>query len=132
MDDAGRLSEQQFRVATSAVLRRVRSDNGWSFREFGERVGVAHTSLYAAERAEATSSIDTLGRIARAVGLTFPALLALILDELTHDDGGVSLASVTEAAGTLTDRQRAELLAYADFLRFRDTARRQQSDRDSD
>jgi transcriptional regulator with XRE-family HTH domain len=125
MEDAGQQAEGRFRLATGTVLKRLRTARGWSYREFSERVGVAHTSLYAAERFEATPSVDTLGRVAAAVDLTFPALLALILDELTADDGSVTLARVTEAAGALTDRQRAELLAYVDFLRYRDNAREQ-------
>lgn len=114
--------EDLYRGAAGAIFRRIRTARGWSFRDFGERVGVAHTSLYAVERRDNTPGIDTLAGVAAAVDLTLPALLALITEELIREnpaDPG-SLASVAEAATPLTDEQRREVLGFIDFLRYRD------------
>lgn len=120
-------AEARFRDAAGTVFRRLRSDRGWSLREFADRVGIAHTSLYAVERTAAIPSISTLAAVAEACDLSLPAILSLIIDELARDhpsssrDG--SLASVVEAAAGLTDVQRQELAGFIDYLRFRDRAR---------
>lgn len=120
-------AEARFRDAAGAVFRRLRAEHGWSLREFGERVGIAHTSLYAVERNDAIPSIATLARVAEACDLTLPAMLSLITDELVRDHPAssrdASLASVVEAAARLTDAQRRELAGFADYLRYRDTPR---------
>jgi transcriptional regulator with XRE-family HTH domain len=117
-------AEARFRDAAGAVFRRLRNERGWSLREFGERVGVAHTSLYAVERCETIPGIHTLAAVAHACDLTLPAMLALINDELIHDYPAStrdhSLAAVVEAAATLTDAQRRDLLGFIGYLRFRD------------
>lgn len=117
-------AEARFRDAAGAVFRRLRSDRGWSLREFGVRAGIAHTSLYAVERNEAIPSVSTLAAVAEACDLSLPALLSLIVDELTRDHPAssrdASLASVVEAAAGLSDAQRRELAGFADYLRYRD------------
>lgn len=117
-------AEARFRDAAGVVFSRLRSDRGWSLREFGERVGLAHTSLYAVERNEAIPSISTLALVAEACDLSLPAILSLIVDELARDHPAssrdASLASVVEAAATLTDGQRRELAGFAEYLRYRD------------
>lgn len=114
--------EDLYRGAVGAIFRRIRAEHNWSLREFGERVGVAHTSLYAVERRDNTPGIDTLARVAATIDLTLPAMLALINEELvgeTRSEPG-SLASVVEAATLLTDTQRREILGFIDYLRYRD------------
>lgn len=114
--------EDLYRGAVGAIFRRIRTDHNWSLREFGERVGVAHTSLYAVERRDNTPGIDTLGRVAASIDLSLPAMLALVNEELIGDTASEpgSLASVIEAATGLTDQQRRELLSFVDYLRYRD------------
>ncbi|HMM42817.1 MAG TPA: helix-turn-helix transcriptional regulator [Thermomicrobiales bacterium] len=118
------LAEARFRDAAGVVFRRLRADRGWSLREFAERVGLAHTSLYAVERNEAIPSISTLAAVAEACDLSLPAILSLIVDELARDhpasNRDASLASVVEAAASLTDGQRRELASFAEYLRYRD------------
>lgn len=117
--------EDLYRGAVGAIFRRIRAEREWSLRDFGERVSVAHTSLYAVERRDATPGIDTLACVAAAVDLAFPALLGLIIEELTRDSSSPagSLSSVVEAATPLTDEQRREVLGFISFLRYRDAAR---------
>lgn len=119
--DGSQLSaEQQYRAAAGAVFRRLRAEHRWSLREFGERVGVAHTSLYAVEREETSPSTDTLAGVAAAVELTLAGLLALIVDEMTGEPGDGSLAAAVVDLRTLSASQRRELIGFAEYLRFRD------------
>lgn len=111
--------EAAYRSAASEVFRRLRTERNWSFRDFGERVGVAHTSLYAVERRETTPAIDTLAAVAAACDLTLPALLTLIVDEMSGS-GDASAAAILQAAATLDGVQRAELLRFIEWVRFRD------------
>ena len=62
--------EANYRAAAGEVFRRLRTERNWSYREFGERVCVAHTSLYTVERHETTPAIDTLASVAAACDLT--------------------------------------------------------------
>jgi transcriptional regulator with XRE-family HTH domain len=109
-----------YRAAVAAVLRQLRTARGWSYREFGERVGVAHTSLYAVERLETTPAVETLAGVAAACDLALPALLALIVDALQPGERNATLAGVLTAAAPLSDAQRAELLGFIAYLRFRE------------
>lgn len=115
--------EDLYRGAVGAIFRRIRAEREWSLRDFGDRVGVAHTSLYAVERRDATPGIDTLACVAAAVNLSFTSLLGLIIEELTRESSSAagSLASVVEAATPLTDEQRREVLSFIAFLHFRDS-----------
>ncbi|MEI2618462.1 MAG: helix-turn-helix transcriptional regulator [Thermomicrobiales bacterium] len=119
-------AEARYRDAAGVVFRRLRADRGWSLREFGERVGIAHTSLYAVERNDAIPSVSTLAAVAEACDLTLPAILSLIIDELSRDHPASNrdhaLASVVESAARLTDAQRRELAGFADYLQYRDRA----------
>jgi len=111
--------EATYREAAGAVFHQLRTERNWSFREFGERVGVAHTSLYAVERRETTPAVDTLASVAAACDLTLPALLTLIVDRMTGAGDG-SASSILQASASLTDDQRSELLKYVEWMRFRD------------
>ena len=111
--------EAAYRAAAGEVFHRLRTERNWSFRDFGERVGVAHTSLYAVERCETTPAIDTLAAVAAACDLTLPALLTLIIDAMTGA-GDASAAAVLQAAASLRDDQRAEVLRFVEWVRWRD------------
>jgi transcriptional regulator with XRE-family HTH domain len=111
--------EAAYRAAAGEVFHRLRTERGWSFRDFGERVGVAHTSLYAVERRETTPAIDTLAAVAAACELTLPALLTLIIDQMTGT-GDSSASAILQAAAPLNDGQRGEVLRFVEWVKFRD------------
>jgi transcriptional regulator with XRE-family HTH domain len=111
--------EANYRAAAGEVFRRLRTERNWSYREFGERVGVAHTSLYTVERHETTPAIDTLASVAAACDLTLPALLTLIVDQMSGTTDS-SVASLLQAAASLDDAQRGEVLRFIEWMRFRD------------
>jgi transcriptional regulator with XRE-family HTH domain len=110
--------EQRYRDATGKVVGRLRAEQGWSLREFAERVGdVAHTSLYAIERGESTPSIGVLGRVAATFGLDLTGMLLLIIDEL--DPEPASLSTLLQRLRLLSPAEREEIAAFLDFLEFR-------------
>jgi transcriptional regulator with XRE-family HTH domain len=115
-------AEELYRQAAGAVLRRLRDEQGWSLRQFAEHVGVAHTSLHAVERGETTPTMDTLARVAASRGLGFPAILALILDEIIARElpGQSPLSALMETAASLSNAQLQELIGFVDYLKFRD------------
>ena len=59
--------------------------------------------------------------VAAACDLTLPALLTLIVDEMTGS-GDASASAVLKATAPLHDAQRAEVLRFVDWLRYRDSA----------
>ena len=111
--------EAAYRAAAGEVFRYLRTERNWSFRDFGERVGVAHTSLYAVERRETTPAIDTLAAVAAACDLTLPALLTLIIDQMTGT-GDASASAILQATAPLNDSQRVEVLRFIEWVKFRD------------
>ena len=111
--------EAAYRAAAGAVFHRLRTEREWSYRDFGERVGVAHTSLYAVERRETTPAIETLAAVATACELTLPALLTLIIDAMT-ETGDSSAAAILQASASLNDDQRREVLRFVEWVRFRE------------
>jgi transcriptional regulator with XRE-family HTH domain len=116
--DTIRAAEEQYRAAAGVVFRRLRGDA--SLREFADRVGVAHTSVYAVERGEASPSIDTLVRVAQTAQLSLAAMLALIVDELSATAPDGTLSGVLAAVAGLSEEQRAEVMRFAEWLRWRD------------
>jgi transcriptional regulator with XRE-family HTH domain len=119
--DTIRAAEEQYRAAAGGVFRRLRGDA--SLRDFADRVGVAHTSIYAVERGDATPSLDTLVRVAQTADLSLAALLALILDEMRGPSPDGSLNGVLEASAGLSAAQRAEVQRFIEWLRWRDAER---------
>ena len=111
--------EAAYRAAAGEVFHRLRTERNWSFRDFGERVGVAHTSLYAVERRETTPAIDTLAAVAAACDLTLPALLTLIIDQMTAP-GESSASAILQATAPLSEAQRSEVLRFVEWMKFRD------------
>lgn len=119
MDTNGPDFENRYRQATGRVFARLRAGQGWSLREFAERVGdVAHTSLYAVEKGESTPSIDVLGRVAAAFGLDLTGIMLLIIDEL--DPEPASLSVLLRKFQTLSVGQQLEVTTFIDFIEYRD------------
>ncbi len=124
-----------FRRAAAVVFRQLRTERGWSYREFGERVGIAHTSLHAVERADQTPSIETLSMLAQASSVSFLDLLSRIISEvhrLAAADAGAGTDvdanraamlrfDLLQAAQALQPEQQEELARYAAWLAWRDT-----------
>lgn len=119
-------AEDRYRIAAGAVFETLRKQQGWSLREFGERVGAAHTSLYAVEKGETTPGIDVLDRVASAFGMDLQALLALIIDRLNDLQPAKedSLPKLILAFARLPAEQRKEALQYIDYLEYRSRERR--------
>ncbi len=63
------------RVVFGENLRRARVAKGLSQESLGEQAGVHRTFVGAVERAENNVSIDTMEKLAAAVGLSIAALL---------------------------------------------------------
>jgi transcriptional regulator with XRE-family HTH domain len=123
LPDGFATAEDWQRAAYGVVFKRLRTERGWSYREFGERVGASHTALYEIERGNNTPGVELLARVAAACDLTLPALLLLTVDELQASvTGGSTLAAVLTAGADLNDQQRAELTRYAEWMRYRDGA----------
>lgn len=111
--------DQRYREAAGRVFARLRAEQGWSLREFADRVGdVAHTSLYAIERGESTPSMGILGRVAATFGLDLAGMLLLIIDEM--DPEPASLSALFQRFRQLSESQRAEVANFIDYLEFRD------------
>lgn len=123
-----------FRRAAAVVFRQLRTERGWSYREFGERVGIAHTSLHAVERADQTPSIETLSLLAQASSVSFLDLLSRIIAEV-HRLAAADASAETDAnhaamlrfellraAQTLQPEQQEELTRYAAWIAWRDAA----------
>jgi hypothetical protein len=60
-----------------------------------------------------------LASVAAACDLTLPALLTLIVDQMSGTTDS-SVASLLQAAASLDDAQRGEVLRFIEWMRFRD------------
>lgn len=119
VDERGSVGyEDRYRQAAGRVFGRLRAERGWSLRDFAERAGTAHTSLYAVERGEATPGIDVLGRVAAAAGLDLTGILLLIVEELDPEPGG--LGETLKALQSLSPAQQREVQRFIEFLQYRD------------
>ncbi|MFW6075219.1 MAG: helix-turn-helix domain-containing protein [Chloroflexota bacterium] len=109
--------EAAYRHAAGRVLHRIRSERGWSYREFGEKAGTSHTNLYAIERGEATPGIDVLGRVAAAAGLDLATILHLIADEVDETPG--LIAQALGELQSLGPEERDEAIHFMQYLAYR-------------
>lgn len=125
MGEKPRSPEARYRAAAGSVVRRLRTEAGWSLREFGERVGVAHTSLHAVERGDTTPTVDTLARIADARGIALQTILAMIVEaiDVEPDAEPGALSSLLDAASSLSAAQIEEVRGFIDFVTYRDRSR---------
>jgi transcriptional regulator with XRE-family HTH domain len=114
-------AEDRYRIAAGAVFQTLREQQGWSLREFGERAGAAHTSLYAVEKGESTPGIEVLDRVASAFGMDLQALLSLIIDRLNvlQPAPSDSLPELILTFQRLPAELRREVLKYIDYLEYR-------------
>lgn len=63
------------RVKLGRTVRRLRRDAGFSQESFADKCGVHRTYMGAVERGETNISLDSLERIARALGTTVGRLV---------------------------------------------------------
>ena len=69
------------------LVRRLRSEAGWSQEEFADRVGVHRTYVGAIERGEKTVTIETAAKIARALQMTLAQLFTDLEQDAGNSDG---------------------------------------------
>jgi transcriptional regulator with XRE-family HTH domain len=65
------------RLLTGERIRILRKERGWSQEELGEKADLHHTYVGAVERGEKNASIDTLDKIAEALGVEMIDLFTL-------------------------------------------------------
>ena len=65
------------RVLVGERIRSLRKERGWSQEELGEKADLHYTYVGAVERGEKNASIDTLGKIADALGIEMVDLFTL-------------------------------------------------------
>ena len=75
-DDGERGDSRDFTDAVGANLRRLRVRRGLSLERLGQRSGVSRAMLGQIELGQSTPTIAVVWKIARALGVTFSALLA--------------------------------------------------------
>ncbi len=66
-------------------IRSLRKERGWSQEELGEKADLHHTYVGAVERGEKNASIDTLDKIADALGIEMVDLFTLTKGKMNVD-----------------------------------------------
>jgi transcriptional regulator with XRE-family HTH domain len=80
MSDAPDSGEVAFLPAVGANLRRLRTRRGLSLERLAHKSGVSRAMLSQVELGKSAPTINVLWKIARALGVTFSALLSTDLD----------------------------------------------------
>lgn len=86
------IAPSELRSSLATNVRRARLERGWSLREFAGRADVSKALLSKIERGEGNPSIETLYRIAAAIGCPMSELLELDasrLEVVRVDEGRV-------------------------------------------
>ncbi len=93
---------------------------GWSYREFGRRIGISHS--YATNIANGTSTADskTLLRIAQVLGVPIDIVMrkAGLLPDIADPFDDPSVREIYDLLKSLPERDRYEILEYT-RLRYR-------------
>jgi len=74
------------RVLVGERIRSLRKERGWSQEELGEKADLHHTYVGAVERGEKNASIDTLDKIADALGIEMVDLFTLTKGKMNVDN----------------------------------------------
>jgi transcriptional regulator with XRE-family HTH domain len=80
------MAEETLAKRFGELVRRLRTDRGYSQEEFSFRVGLHQTYVSSVERGERNVTIGTADRIARALGTTLSDLFEEL--ERRPDDAG--------------------------------------------
>ena len=70
------MAEEALARRFGALVRRLRSERGYSQEEFAFRVGLHQTYVSSVERGERNVTIGTADRIARALGTTLACMFS--------------------------------------------------------
>jgi transcriptional regulator with XRE-family HTH domain len=73
------------RVLVGDRIRNLRKERGWSQEKLGEKADLHHTYVGAVERGEKNASIDTLDKIADAMGIEMADLFTIKKGKLDVD-----------------------------------------------
>jgi len=73
------------RVLVGERIRNLRKERGWSQEELGETADLHHTYVGAVERGEKNASLDTLDKIADALGIEMVDLFTLTKGKVDVD-----------------------------------------------
>lgn len=73
------------RVLVGERIRSLRKERGWSQEELGEKADLHYTYVGAVERGEKNASIDTLDKIADALGIEMVDLFTLTKGQVNVD-----------------------------------------------
>jgi len=96
------------------------NDLGWSYREFGRRIGVSHSYATNIANGSATADSQTLLRIAQVLGVPAHVVLkkAGILPDTDDPFDDANVREIYDLLKVLPQRDRYEILEYT-RLRYR-------------
>lgn len=93
---------------------------GWSYREFGRRIGVSHTYAINIANGSSTADSKTLLRIAQVLGVPIDVVMrkAGILPDIADPFDDPSVREIYDLLKSLPEQDRYEILEYT-RLRYR-------------
>lgn len=101
----GQLSTLQVRNSLASNLRQARAERGWTLRELATRSEVSKALLSRIERGDGNPSIETLFRIASALGCPVSQLITVEVSTRTEvvkaDEGRTTTSEVGQAVARL-------------------------------
>jgi transcriptional regulator with XRE-family HTH domain len=116
----GHFTALDLRSALAANLARARAERGWTLRELASRADVSKALLSKIERSEGNPAMETLFRIASALGCSMSELLAVEVSQLAvvrADEGRVIESEERELVSRLIFAmgpcRRAEIYEFA-------------------
>lgn len=98
-------------------MRQLRKEAGLTMKELGMKVGALESSISTYERGIVEPDIETLGKIADALGVTIDELLGRDTDRATDQQVRIALI---DGEGELTPAQYEEVKKFVRFIRERD------------
>jgi transcriptional regulator with XRE-family HTH domain len=115
----GRFTAEELRGALATNLARVRSERGWTLRELAANSDVSKALLSKIERSDGNPAMETLFRIASALGCSMSELLAVEVLQLAvvRADEGRSIESehgelITRLIFAMGASRRAEIFEF--------------------
>ena len=103
-----------YRLAVGATIHRLRGERGWSLGALGQRAGLSISYLSELEHGLKEPSGASLEALAAAFGLSLAELLQAVTQTLQP-----APALPPGALRGLAEPELAELVHYADWLRWR-------------
>ncbi len=81
------MAEEALAKRFGELVRRLRTEHGYSQEEFAFRVGLHQTYVSSVERGERNVTIGTAAKIARALGTTVSGMFSELEREPDNPDG---------------------------------------------